>query len=326
MPQLHDSRYGTIYDEATGQWMAIQSAALDSEESVMETLTSCGISASDALIQAIMSKEPEARSQTVSLLSQLNSGVALSQDDLKTLFGNLGYDVSGKLLTALEGQEPAAQAQMVDLLMQFQKATDEEKPGLLEKMKEFGIDLNDEAGDGLTENELELPEVKTPTQSDKDQAKKQAQSLWSAAAAVFRNPLRLSIQTAASAAIPRYAAGGIVDQPQVALIGEAGPESVIPLSISQRSNAVSLWEETGERLGVLSNASDVVSSISSSYQIAKQMNKKNSLEVPVTVGIDYQRLSAAIYEQFKKNPIVLEPDINVTTNPTFVRRFKGNRC
>lgn len=313
---------GAIYDEATGQWMAIQSAALDSEESVKETLTSCGISASDALIQAIMSKEPEARSQTISLLSQLNSGVALSQDDLKTLFGNLGYDVSGKLLTALEGQEPAAQAQMVDLLMQFQKATDEEKPGLLEKMKEFGIALNDEAGDGLTENELELSEVKAPTQSDKDQAKKQAQSLWSAAAAVFRNPLRLSIQTAASAAIPRYAAGGIVDQPQVALIGEAGPESVIPLSISQRSNAVSLWEETGERLGVLSNASDVVSSISSSYQIAKQMNKKNSLEVPVTVGIDYQKLSAAIYEQFKKNPIVLEPDINVTTNPTF---FVGSR-
>lgn len=311
-----------IYNEATGQWMAIQSAALDSEESVKETLTSCGISASDALIQAIMSKEPEARSQTVSLLSQLNSGVALSQDDLKTLFGNLGYDVSGKLLTALEGQEPAAQAQMVDLLMQFQKATDEEKPGLLEKMKEFGIALNDEAGDGLTENELELSEVKAPTQSDKDQAKKQAQSLWSAAAAVFRNPLRLSIQTAASAAIPRYAAGGIVDQPQVALIGEAGPESVIPLSVSQRSNAVSLWEETGERLGVLSNASDVVSSISSSYQIAKQMNKKNSLEVPVTVGIDYQKLSAAIYEQFKKNPIVLEPDINVTTNPTF---FVGSR-
>ena len=309
---------GAIYDEATGQWMAIEDAALDSEESVKETLTSCGISASDALIQAIMSKEPEARDQTVDLLSQLQAGVGLKEGDLKTLFGNLGYDVSGKLLTALEGQEPAAQAQMVDLLMQFQKATDEEKPGLLEKMKEFGIALNDEAGDGLTENDLELPEVKTPTQSDKDQAKKQAQSLWSAAAAVFRNPLRLSIQTAASAAIPRYAAGGIVDQPQVALIGEAGPESVIPLSISQRSNAVSLWEETGERLGVLSNASDVVSSISSSYQIAKQMNKKNSLEVPVTVGIDYQKLSAAIYEQFKKNPIVLEPDINVTTNPTFV--------
>jgi phage-related minor tail protein len=36
--------------------------------------------------------------------------------------------------------------------------------------------------------------------------------------------------------IPRLAAGGIVSSPTLALIGEAGPEAVVPLSGSNRPN------------------------------------------------------------------------------------------
>ena len=50
--------------------------------------------------------------------------------------------------------------------------------------------------------------------------------------------------------IPRYyayAEGGLVDKPQMALIGEAGDEMVIPLE-NNRSRALDLWYEAGERL------------------------------------------------------------------------------
>lgn len=47
------------------------------------------------------------------------------------------------------------------------------------------------------------------------------------------------------------ARGGIVTEPELSLIAEAGySEAVVPLDGSQ--NAVSIWEEAGERLGVLS--------------------------------------------------------------------------
>jgi len=46
------------------------------------------------------------------------------------------------------------------------------------------------------------------------------------------------------------ATGGIYSRPHTALVAEAGPEAIIPLSIHRRSRALRLWEETGRRLGV----------------------------------------------------------------------------
>lgn len=46
-----------------------------------------------------------------------------------------------------------------------------------------------------------------------------------------------------------HAEGGIITKPHVGMVGEDGPESIIPLSRKYRNRAVQLWEETGDRLG-----------------------------------------------------------------------------
>ncbi|EMT38139.1 tape measure domain containing protein [Thermoanaerobacter thermohydrosulfuricus WC1] len=48
---------------------------------------------------------------------------------------------------------------------------------------------------------------------------------------------------------PKHAAGGIFTQPHLALVAEAGPEAIIPLS-GYRSRAMNLWLETGRQLGI----------------------------------------------------------------------------
>jgi len=50
--------------------------------------------------------------------------------------------------------------------------------------------------------------------------------------------------------ITARALGGFVNRPQLSLIGEAGPEVVIPLSSRIRSRALDLWQQTGRYLGV----------------------------------------------------------------------------
>jgi len=50
--------------------------------------------------------------------------------------------------------------------------------------------------------------------------------------------------------VPRRAIGGIYSRPHTALVAEAGPEAIIPLSSRMRSRALGLYEETGRRLGV----------------------------------------------------------------------------
>lgn len=47
------------------------------------------------------------------------------------------------------------------------------------------------------------------------------------------------------------ARGDIVSKAEVALIGEAGPEAIIPLSGTNKHRGIKLWQETGEMLGTL---------------------------------------------------------------------------
>ena len=47
--------------------------------------------------------------------------------------------------------------------------------------------------------------------------------------------------------VSAYADGGLVDEPQLALIGEAGDEMVIPLE-RNRSRALDLWYQAGQEL------------------------------------------------------------------------------
>ncbi|OMF32103.1 tail tape measure protein [Paenibacillus peoriae] len=47
-----------------------------------------------------------------------------------------------------------------------------------------------------------------------------------------------------------YARGGYINSPHVGLVGEAGPEMIIPLSASRRSRGRELWERAGIIMGV----------------------------------------------------------------------------
>jgi SLT domain-containing protein len=46
-----------------------------------------------------------------------------------------------------------------------------------------------------------------------------------------------------------HANGGFVTKPEVSMVGEAGPEVIIPLSPNRRGRAMSLYKQTGAILG-----------------------------------------------------------------------------
>jgi len=51
--------------------------------------------------------------------------------------------------------------------------------------------------------------------------------------------------------IGRRATGGIVTQPEISLIGEAGKEAIVPLSSKEKG--INIWLEAGKELGIISN-------------------------------------------------------------------------
>ena len=48
----------------------------------------------------------------------------------------------------------------------------------------------------------------------------------------------------------KHANGGLIRSPHLGLVGEAGPEMIIPLSANRRTRGISLWEQTGAMLGL----------------------------------------------------------------------------
>lgn len=58
------------------------------------------------------------------------------------------------------------------------------------------------------------------------------------------------VKSGSRATAAAYANGGVIDRPHLGLVGEAGPEAIIPLSAGRRQRGVELWERAGQMLGV----------------------------------------------------------------------------
>lgn len=93
------------------------------------------------------------------------------------------------------------------------------------------------------------------TKGASDAGRAAARSIKAAAGTVY---IPVAASRTGSAARP-YAIGGFVDEPTYSLVGEAGPEVVIPLSSPMRSRALDLYEETGEILGMSSKTPGMAS-------------------------------------------------------------------
>lgn len=97
-------------------------------------------------------------------------------------------------------------------------------------------------------------------------------SMWSSMRAVVTAPIVASFSVSGGGIAPKkYATGGIISKAHIGMVGEAGPEAIIPLSGNKRSRGIELWQEAGQRLGVnassktTNNTSSKVSNSNISY-------------------------------------------------------------
>lgn len=85
--------------------------------------------------------------------------------------------------------------------------------------------------------------------------------------------------------LKKHARGGILTEPHLGLVAEEGPEAWIPLDGS--ANAVSLWEQAGQALGVTNSTSDNRSAIT--YAPVYQISGADEATVRRATSDDYER-------------------------------------
>lgn len=123
------------------------------------------------------------------------------------------------------------------------------------------------------------------------------------------------------------ASGGIVESPEIALIGEAGPESIIPLSKSRRSRALELYTQTSEALGVdeqITRAA-VMSSVSGS-RAAMAFLAAEAVTPESRVEINYRKLAQELYGALSASPIEVKPSFTVTGGDVYLDTMKAGKA
>lgn len=112
-----------------------------------------------------------------------------------------------------------------------------------------------------------------------------------------------------SGSISSHAAGTITTGPEIALIGEAGPEAVIPLSANRRGRGLELLQQVGEQMGVSmdTGGGDTGGDVSSfipdtGYTTDTSGGNQNNVKVGSTnVNFDIKGADGDVMGQIRKN-------------------------
>ncbi|NEZ43728.1 phage tail tape measure protein [Paenibacillus alvei] len=199
-----------------------------------------------------------------------------TSDELKTAESSYQqlYDAQRQLIELNLG------AKLEEQSKKFNQLSDEEKKRFNEALNAVA-QLNNEMKNLDTEKEVKIKVL----------MEQSGQQFWD------MNNLTERITSGVPSPTKKYAEGGFITRPHLGLVGEAGPEAIIPLSSSRRGRALGLYESVGKALGVRPYANGgIVGSLSRVNSVASNSSQPG-------INIDF---SPSIVIQGDADPGVLK--------------------
>lgn len=225
-------------------------AAAGFSQTFIEQVVGAGTDVGNELAQSILNATPEQQAEMANLFTSIEAEASSGMDALsQTIYDKNGLanqalkdlytQTQGELVVALAEQEAAYQTQMTEIMARFDQAILDAKTARDEALKAAQETLDEAL---LAANEKFLEDMKSIKKAFREQIK-EMQGLVSGMSSQISGLMSqiASAQSAAASAIAsgssipkagdkkRFAAGGLVNGPTNALLGEAGPELVIPL-------------------------------------------------------------------------------------------------
>lgn len=123
---------------------------------ITTALGNLGITATQAMLDSLSSKQPDVQSKTVELLNQIKAGTALKEPEIKTLLSNLGIKSADGLIGAISGKKASVQAEGIKLIAQLETAEGAKREEILKKLKALGIDSGGKLESGLKDKKKDV--------------------------------------------------------------------------------------------------------------------------------------------------------------------------
>jgi len=175
---------------------------------------------------------------------------------------------------------------------------------ILNGLKDFGLKLISAVIDGLWSGIKDFWNTLTKF---KDSIKDFFSGAWLRVEKGFREGMgqKTTPNAPKSRTVTAYASGGIINRPVLGLIGEKGPEVIIPLQ--DKSRAFELWNYTGQLLGVKKfSTGGIIGNVSIKPDASKSVNYSvniNNVEVNISQSgndIDIDTLSIVISKKLSQ--------------------------
>lgn len=267
-----------------------------------------------AMLALQIANSPE---KLAALEAAQNAGQAIPEELAESLeqYAGLVYDVNTGMWTQLEESSSESAETVAAMLNQYGQGFDESlAKGIADQyglVYENGKYMVSRAAQGVQANTPELtnqviataalgmsamnkeisgsvvgpPTIATPDATTPSRlAWFDSQSFWN------NNPLTATVRLVTSgvsavvgAVTGRYAVGGIIESPQMALVGEAGDEAIIPLE-NNRARALDLWREAGERLNAFASSEGRAIGAARREQIIQNTTNQRTQEIVFQKG------------------------------------------
>ena len=335
LAQALRENYGMVWDASAGMFTTIQEASFLSQTEAVEFMNTAGISVGSALATSLVNEYGVVYNSATGMWEAVNAATAgtTAGANAQAKGQEIGAASGVGYVEGANSQRGNVEEASSGLVESGSQALSDEQPTLESQAKDTGEALGDSLALGIenTESSVDLSAVEVAS-SAADEMQKTLDGLmlnppgmatpnWTTEAAEGRwgmqdylnnHPLSVRVNQVAGSrvGVAAYATGGIVDRAQLAVVGEAGDEAIIPLE-NNRTRALDLWREAGERLNAFAASEGRAMGEARREQIIQNTTNQQSQQIVLEKGAVVIQTQATngkqLYREFIRE---MQKDVN----------------
>ncbi len=240
-------------------------------------INDAGIQVSDGFIVALSEKYPDIQEAAIQVLQALSVATEEQKPGLYEQLYLLGVEFDDNLKSGLKDNVQVVYQAGSDVITGFTDAAGnritEVTPEFCQMLVDMGVVGKSQMDAYMQANNIQAPTMNPiATEEQAAAARQNVQSYLDSHPVTikwgigYENTTDEWYRQAASGGgsmysyyhSRQYATGGLITQPHLGLVGEDGPEAIIPLSPSRRSRGLQLWQQAGKWLGVQLHAAGAI--------------------------------------------------------------------
>ena len=239
---------------------------------IVAKLKESGIQISDGMQESILQAQPDVQEAAVTLLEAFSRATEEEKPGVLAQLYQLGIDVDSNLSNGLTSNLTAVVDSTTGMVTAIKDSAGNQIANITPEFAQYLVDMGvigvDQMESAVSSSTISAPGVKqldaatwasNATRSLQGELNKVTLTIKARIEAkINQQQWEQAARSAGGTMYSYHADGGLITQPHLGVIGEDGPEAIIPLSPSRRSRALELWQQAGQWLGVKLHAAGAI--------------------------------------------------------------------